>query len=87
MKLSAIRLPACATPVNGPKNISRLRRFAVGIIKKKGARSVARKIRQLTQNTRAVFDYLGLTALQCGYSCSASLLDEFVILRAYVTEV
>lgn len=39
----------------------RLRRFAVGIIKAKGVRSVAQKMRQLTQNVRAVFDYLKMT--------------------------
>ena len=46
---------------NGPKNITRLRRFAVGIIKAKGVRSVAQKMRQLTQNVRAVFDYLRMS--------------------------
>ncbi len=52
----------------GPENITRLRRFAVGIIKSKGVRSVARKMRQLTQNTRAVFDYLKLTRNSCCFS-------------------
>lgn len=46
---------------NGPENMTRLRRFAVGIIKAKGVRSVAQKMRQLTQNVRAVFDYLRMT--------------------------
>ena len=46
---------------NGPENITRLRRFAVGIIKAKGVRSVAQKMRQLTQNVRAVFDYLRMS--------------------------
>lgn len=46
---------------NGPENITRLRRFAIGIIKAKGVRSVAQKMRQLTQNVRAVFDYLRMT--------------------------
>ena len=46
---------------NGPENITRLRRFAVGIIKAKGVPSVAQKMRQLTQNVRAVFDYLKMT--------------------------
>ena len=35
---------------HGPENISRLRRFAIGVIKSKGARSVAQKMRELTRN-------------------------------------
>jgi hypothetical protein len=50
---------------HGPENISRLRRFAIGIIKAKGARSVAQKMRQLTRNPRLVFDYLRLTKNSC----------------------
>lgn len=46
---------------HGPENITRLRRFAVGIIKSKGVRSVAQKMRQLTRNIRLVFDYLRMT--------------------------
>jgi len=53
---------------NGPENITRLRRFAVGIIKSKGGRSVAQKMRQLAQNTRAVFDYLKMTRNSCRFS-------------------
>jgi predicted transposase YbfD/YdcC len=49
----------------GPENISRLRRFAVGVIKSKGVRSVAQKMRRLTKNTRAVFDYLKMTRNSC----------------------
>ena len=47
----------------GPENITRLRRFAVSLIKSKstGKGSVAQKMRQLTMNTRAVFDYLKMT--------------------------
>ena len=45
----------------GPENITRLRRFAVSIIKLKGARSVAQRMRQLCRNTRLVFDYLRMT--------------------------
>jgi predicted transposase YbfD/YdcC len=46
---------------HGPENITRLRRFAISVIKSKGVRSVSRKMRQLTQNVRAVFDYLRMT--------------------------
>ena len=45
----------------GPENITRLRRFAISIIKSKGVRSVAQKMRQLTPNVRLVFDYLKMT--------------------------
>ena len=46
----------------GPENVTRLRRFAIGLIKSKGAKNVAQKIRQLNKNTRLVFDYLRMTA-------------------------
>ncbi len=46
---------------NGPENISRLRRFAVGLIKSKGVPSVAQKMRQLAMNVRSVLDYLRMT--------------------------
>ena len=43
----------------GPENITRLRRFAISIIKsKKKKDSIARTMRTLCFNTRAVFDYL-----------------------------
>ncbi len=42
----------------GPENISRLRRFAIGLIKAKRVRSVAQKMRELTCDVRLVFDYL-----------------------------
>jgi len=50
---------------HGPENISRLRRFAIGVIKSKGARSVAQKMRELTRNVRLVFDYLKMTKNSC----------------------
>lgn len=46
---------------HGPENMTRLRRFAVGLLKSKGVRNVAQKMRQLTLNTRLVFDYLKMT--------------------------
>lgn len=46
---------------HGPENITRLRRFAVGVIKAKGVTNVAQKMRQLTRNVRLVFDYLCMT--------------------------
>ena len=53
---------------HGPQNMTRLRRFAVGLIKSKGVRSVAQKMRELTMNTRLVFDYLKMTRNSCGLS-------------------
>jgi len=46
---------------HGPENITRLRRFAISIIKSKGVRSVPQKMRQLMHNVRLVFDYLRMT--------------------------
>jgi predicted transposase YbfD/YdcC len=48
----------------GPENVTRLRRFAIGVIKLKGARNVAQKMRQLNRNTRLVFDYLRIGTCQ-----------------------
>ena len=52
----------------GPENMTRLRRFAVGVIKSKGVRNVAQKMRELTMNTRLVFDYLRMTRNTCRVS-------------------
>lgn len=49
----------------GPENITRLRRFAIGVIKSKNVRSVAQKMRELTRNVRLVFDYLRMTKNSC----------------------
>ena len=50
----------------GPENITRLRRFAIGLIKSKGAPNIAQKMRQLTRNVRLVLDYLRMTKNSCG---------------------
>jgi predicted transposase YbfD/YdcC len=50
---------------HGPENITRLRRFAIGVIKSRGARSVAQKMRQLTRHVRRVFDDLRMTENSC----------------------
>ena len=42
----------------GPENITRLRRFAIGLLKSKGVRNVTQKMRQLSFSSRLVFDYL-----------------------------
>jgi predicted transposase YbfD/YdcC len=49
----------------GPENITRLRRFAISIIKSKSVRSVSQKMRQLMGNVRLVFDYLRMTKNSC----------------------
>jgi predicted transposase YbfD/YdcC len=50
---------------HGLENITRLCRFAISIIKSKGVRSVAQKMRQLMLNVRLVFDYLRMTENSC----------------------
>jgi predicted transposase YbfD/YdcC len=54
----------------GPENITRLRRFAISVIKTKGVRSVTQKMRQLNRNLRLVLDYLRMTKNSC---CPAHL--------------
>ncbi len=46
----------------GPENITRLRRFAIGLLKSKGVRNVTQKMRQLSFSPRMVFDYLRISA-------------------------
>ncbi len=46
---------------HGPENITRLRRFATGLIKSKSRDSVAATIAKLARNVRCVFDYLRMT--------------------------
>lgn len=46
---------------NGPEVVSRIRRFAIGLIKSKNVSSVTGKMNQLNRNIRAVFDYLKMT--------------------------
>ena len=45
----------------GPENMTRLRRFAIGLIKSKKIKGVSKKMRKLNKNTRAVLDYLKIT--------------------------
>lgn len=45
----------------GPENITRLRRFAVGLLKSKGVQNVSQKMRQLSLSPRMVLDYLKMT--------------------------
>jgi predicted transposase YbfD/YdcC len=45
----------------GPENITRLRRFAIGLLKSKGVRNVSQKMRQLLMTPRMVLDYLKMT--------------------------
>ena len=50
---------------HGPENVTRLRRFAIGLIKSKGAQNVAQKMRELSFNARLVLDYLRMTKNTC----------------------
>ena len=45
----------------GPENVTRLRRFAVGLLKSKGVNNVAQKMRQILMTPRLVVDYLKMT--------------------------
>jgi predicted transposase YbfD/YdcC len=45
----------------GPENVSRLRRFAIGLIKSSTQDGVAQKMRQLCRSPRLVFDYLRMS--------------------------
>ena len=49
---------------HGPENITRLRRFAVGVLKsfQRGPQSIAQLMRKLSFRTRLVFDYLRMTS-------------------------
>jgi hypothetical protein len=55
---------------HGPENMTHLRRFAVGLIKSKGVRCVAQKMRELNWNIRVVFDYLKMTRNSCPVSAT-----------------
>ncbi len=46
----------------GPENMTRLRRFAIGLIRSKGANGILKKMSKLNKNTRAVLDYLKSTS-------------------------
>lgn len=45
----------------GPENMTRLRRFSVGLLKSKGVKNVAQKMRKLSFSPRLVLDYLKIT--------------------------
>ncbi len=46
---------------HGPENITRLRRFAIGLIKSISKDGVTSTIQRLARNVRQVFDYLRMT--------------------------
>jgi predicted transposase YbfD/YdcC len=56
----------------GPENITRLRRFAVGVLRsfKKPRQSLATMMRNLAFNTRLVFDYLRMTQNSAARACA-----------------
>ena len=58
---------------NGPENVTRLRRFAVGVLKsfQKPHQSIAQMMRQLAFSPRRVLDYLRLTANSRGWARAA----------------
>lgn len=52
--------------LHGPENISRLRRFAISVIKSISPKGVAETMRNLSMNVRQVFDYLKMTKNSSG---------------------
>ena len=50
---------------HGPENMTRLRRFAIGLIKARGL-AVAETMRRLSRNPRRVLDFLKMTASRAG---------------------
>lgn len=58
---------------NGPENITRLRRFAVGLLKsfQKPRQSIAHMMRKLAARPRIAFDYLRMTANSLGSAGAA----------------
>jgi predicted transposase YbfD/YdcC len=56
----------------GPENITRLRRFAVGVLRsfQKPRESIATMMRYLSFNTRLVFDYLRMTQNSIARACA-----------------
>lgn len=46
---------------HGPENMTRLRRFAVGLLKSKGVKNVSQKVRQLAMTPRTILDYMKMT--------------------------
>lgn len=45
----------------GPENITRMRRFAVGLLKSSGVKNITQKMQQMAYKVRMVFDYLRMT--------------------------
>ena len=46
---------------HGPENMTRIRRFAVGLLKSRGVKNITQKMRQMAHKARMVFDYLRMT--------------------------
>ena len=46
---------------HGPENMTRMRRFAVGLLKSRGVKNITQKMRQMAYKVRMVFDYLRMT--------------------------
>ena len=54
---------------HGSESMTRLRRFAISLVKSKRARGVAQTMRQLNRSMRVVFDYLRMTKNSCPPAC------------------
>ena len=56
---------------HGPENTTRLRRFAIGVLRAHGNPCVAAAMRRLHRNPRTVFDYLRMTQNSLRQRCNA----------------
>ena len=68
----------------GPENISRLRRFAIGVIKSSTQDGVAQTIRRLCRSPRLVFDYLRMTLNLYGFLSQIIPYQDSYLERLYV---
>jgi len=57
---------------HGPENMTRIRRFAVGLLKSRGVKNITQKMRQMAFKERMVFNYLRMTKK---YWPEAAILD------------
>ena len=68
---------------HGPEYMTRLRRFASGVINSKGGENVTQTMRRLTRHVRLVFDYLRMAENSCaGRSGNWAALQNSLKLRS-----
>jgi hypothetical protein len=65
----------------GPEKATRHCRFAIGVIKSDGVRSVAQKMRQLTRALRLIFHYLRM--IENLHSCTRCKKNKSIVAKAH----